>query len=429
MSGERRTGRQSWVSSAIVAALSLALSIGLVEVAFRLAGFDFDFKRRAHERTPIFYRQPLLPMEDGLLRRSGPALWEGQVITPRLQAMGVPEEFHPLEPEISVSYDRNGFRNPSGLEDWEIVVAGDSFTELGHLPYRDLFTTRLGERLSVRVKNLGVSYTGPFSYVSYLRRFGGSGSAQYAVLAFFEGNDLGDLLREWRQLREARRRRARGLPPVGERSRLDSQEPQSSVLKAAYRLLTRPPRSTEGPRPNAFFEHRGTRVPVSVTYTPPSLDRVSVRIRELLGSALTDWAEVANALGVEPWLLYLPCKRRVLHQWLVFEPDAPRELRHWSPSRLPDQVRRMAEVRGISFVDATEALQAEAAAGRLPYNGVWDTHLNRQGTEAVAELLAGVVAPGKVAGSPLEAGEALEETPSSAGARESAPLSERTPLP
>jgi hypothetical protein len=51
-----------------------------------------------------------------------------------------------------------------------------------------------------------VSYTGPFSYVSYLRRFGGSASARHAVLAFFEGNDLGDLEREWRRICEARRR-------------------------------------------------------------------------------------------------------------------------------------------------------------------------------------------------------------------------------
>jgi hypothetical protein len=78
----RGAGVRSFGKSALAAAASLLLSIGLIEAGFRLAGFDFEFKRRALDRTPIFYRQPLVAMDDGLFRRPGPARFEGRVITP-----------------------------------------------------------------------------------------------------------------------------------------------------------------------------------------------------------------------------------------------------------------------------------------------------------------------------------------------------------
>ena len=56
---------------------------------------------------------------------------------------------------ITVQYDEAGFRNPAGMLDWDIAVAGDSFTELGYLRHEDLFTTVLGQILDARVLNLG----------------------------------------------------------------------------------------------------------------------------------------------------------------------------------------------------------------------------------------------------------------------------------
>jgi hypothetical protein len=41
---------------------------------------------------------------------------------------------------LEAAYDRDGFRNPD-LEDWQVVVIGDSLTEQGYLPEEDLFTS------------------------------------------------------------------------------------------------------------------------------------------------------------------------------------------------------------------------------------------------------------------------------------------------
>ena len=100
------------------------------------------------------------------------------------------------EREVTITYDSEGFRNPEDLRDWKMVFAGDSFTELGYLPYEDLFTTHLGALLHTSVKNLGVGYTGTLTQTYYLKLYGKSASTTDAFLVFFEGNDLDDLLRE-----------------------------------------------------------------------------------------------------------------------------------------------------------------------------------------------------------------------------------------
>ncbi len=375
------------VASLVLALLSLGASLAVVELGFRAARFDFEFKRQAIEKTPIFYRQPLVPMGDGLFHREGPARWEGQVLAPMLARHRVPERFRPHEPPRVIEYDRDGFRNPPGLADWEIAVAGDSFTELGQLPEDALFTTRLSIGIGLRVRNLGVSYTGPWSQVAYLGRFGRAASLRHAVLAFFEGNDLADVVREGRQMRAARARAAQGLAPVDKRALLAALEPQSSFLLALRRAIASLSQDRAPLLPNARFAGAAGPVPVTVTYTPASLAESSGEVRQQLEAALRAWARTARAAGAEPWLLFLPTKRRVLHGRLDFEPDSPESLRFWTPSPLPEELRKLAEALEIRFLDATPSLVGEAAEGRLPYEAVWDTHLDRHGAEVVARVL------------------------------------------
>lgn len=47
-------------------------------------------------------------------------------------------------------------------------MAGDSFVELGNLPFEQLFTTILGELTHRPVLNLGVSHTGSLTQLCYL---------------------------------------------------------------------------------------------------------------------------------------------------------------------------------------------------------------------------------------------------------------------
>src|ERR1051325_9802192 len=172
-----------------VALATFMLAILLLEATCRLLGVDFEFKRRAFNEIPIFYRQPVVPVGLAFWRRPGPDLWKGKELDTMYQLNGGVDGRYAAERPVSIAYDADGFRNPEKLADWEIVVVGDSMTELGFLPYKDLFTTRLGRSLGLRVKNLGVSYTGTLTHTAYLLEFGRAASTRDAVLVFYEGND------------------------------------------------------------------------------------------------------------------------------------------------------------------------------------------------------------------------------------------------
>ena len=160
--------------------------------------------------------------------------------------------------------------------------------------------------------------------------------------------------------------------------------------------------------PNAGFDAGGTVVPISIMYAPPDPARIPARVAGAVHRSLGEWAKTARRQGLQPWLIYLPAKHRVLHGHLRFTGEAEPRFARWRPTGLPGWIQREAERHGITFLDATPALRAEADAGRLPYNAVWDTHLytgevmgdvNARGAEIVARVLADALrsAPGAAA--------------------------------
>ena len=378
-----KTPTSPFFSKLLLVLVSTALCVLAVEGVFRLIGFDFETgQEEAYQAYPIFYRQPRKPLGEVFFHRDGPASWTGQVIATGLRNDGGLDEAYADEPDATITYDRDGFRNPDLLPDWDLVVIGDSFVELGHLPYDALFTAHLGRLLGARVKNIGTSYSGPLTYVEYLKHFGEAPSARHALMVFFEGNDLADIEREaaWQHTFET----------TGERP-YRTFEKQSSFLKAAYRFAQRLRQGTfqqDHAFQNAFFTTPGGEQPVSVNYTPPRSDQVSPQVKAAMERTLAAWATTARALGMQPWLVYMPCKRRVLDGHLRFLDNAPPNLAAWQPTDLPAFMKQRAEQHAIHFVDVTPALVRETRQGRLTYNGIWDTHLNRHGTSVVAQTLA-----------------------------------------
>ncbi len=161
-----------------LAAASVVATVLAFEAGFRIAGYDFSGALAAQEAVPIFYRKPRVSVGDWFFRRDGPASWTGNVLSQgfRNSWPEAPTDADPYRngEEIGVHYDRDGFRNPDELESWEIAIAGDSFTELGYLAQQDLFSAELARRLQLRVRNLGVSFTGPLTQLFYLERYAAS---------------------------------------------------------------------------------------------------------------------------------------------------------------------------------------------------------------------------------------------------------------
>lgn len=363
--------------------IALPLFVCLIEITGRAVGFDFARNRVQWERTPIYYRQPTKPVGDAFFHRPGPQSWTGKVLTTELERIGVKEQdAYADEPTITVNYDADGFRNPSDLKDWQIVIIGDSFTELGYLPASDLFTTQLGSNLQCQVKNLGASYTGMFSYCCYLNEFGVSPKTTDAVIVFFEGNDWKDTLREYKSLMR--------FQETGKRETRDfRQHKQTSFIRAMAQLVSKLFAGTKQESAvNAFFKSAGRKTPLTLISAPPNQSDLSAENRSALQIALRRFADSAEQHGLRPWVVYLPCKRRALHGHLEFLEHCDPAIARWSLSDLPNWMKSQCTSRGIRFIDLTQGFREKAAEGILLYNHIYDTHLNRLGSNLVAKLIA-----------------------------------------
>lgn len=383
---QQRPGFLSRTSTGLcVSLLGLFLLLGAGEGLVRALRIDCSGERRAWLRIPPFHRQPTVPTGAVFFRRPGPERWTGQVLNTRLKQLGVRPNPYAGEPAITVTYDGHGFRNPESLSDWQIAVAGDSFTELGYLPDEQLFTTLLGARLRVPVLNLGASYTGPLTQLSYLEDYGIARSTRHAVIVFFEGNDLEDLVAEGRALDRWRQTGERGFREFRK---------QPSLVRFLYESAARVGRgrSDGGERDVVSGWFRSVtqgEVPVTLRYTPPGRADLSAETGSRLQDFLGRYAKFAGSRGVTPWLAYMPCKRRVLHGLVKFSAVAPARLRDWQPTDLPEFVAGLCGRYGIEFIDLTPALLRETGPNRpLLFNPVLDTHLNAAGSAVVAEELA-----------------------------------------
>jgi hypothetical protein len=362
--------------------LSLYISLALAEVFFRVIGFDFAREEEASLRVPPYYRQPIIPTGEVFFRRPGPEEWTGQVLHTFLMQFNVLPNPYSSEPVITVKYNRAGFRNSDDISDWDIVVAGDSFTELGSLRDEELFTTILGESLNMRVLNLGTSYTGPLTQLSYLRDYGISGSTKHAFIVFFEGNDLNDLAREYKDLIRWRESGQRGYREF---------KRQPSAVRALYRLLknvaVRPGKQTG--YVHAYFQSPHGNIPISLFFTPPARADISEETKDHLNYFFGEYTKFRKERQITAWLVYMPSKERVLHGQMKFSNGTSDKFRHWRPTDLPALISELCDQYGIKFVDLTPALIRETARNKqLLYNSIYDFHLNSHGSLVVGQELA-----------------------------------------
>jgi hypothetical protein len=363
-------------------AINTGLLLGLVEGGCRLLKIDFNEVMQARQKNmafPPYFRQATKPVGDIFFTRYGPDAWTGKPLTTMLKCHQSTDVAYTDEKELTINYGKEGFRNPEDLTDWDIAIAGDSFVESGYLLPEQTFVGLMAQHLGKRIKNLGITNTGNFSASYYLTTYGKAPSNKLAVLAFFEGNDVSDGLREVRDREK--------LASGGERpSREIGVEP--SLLKCVYKLIADSKGKPRGPRSyiNAYFKGSAGEIPVTIAEGAPEPAALSPQELAALRSGFDAWVQACKDVGVEPWLLYLPCKRHALHGSIRHGQDYPSP--DWQPTKLPSWVQTECVARGIRFVDATPALIAKSKAGILTYNTIYDTHFNEIGHQVVAEVLA-----------------------------------------
>ncbi len=288
--------------------------------------------------------------------------------------------------------DANGFRNPSDVEQADVVVVGDSFIEGLHVEAEELMTARLAKLLGRSVVNLGRTGYGPQQEWNVLRRFGVPLRPSVCVWAFYEGNDLQDL-HEY----DANQKNLRYI--LDER-RAESGYGRSFVrnsLGFAIRNWLRPePTRPAEAHAGLFRDGEGGRTPIYFgtgiqhgTGGPEFPRGKSDELKRVRG-ILADARALCRENGVELVVAFVPAKLRVYRDFCAFAPDSPCVT--WPSDDLPEDFRRLVEGLGpdVGFVDLTGPFRASAEAGGLAYLPD-DTHWSEEGHRLAAEALAPVL--------------------------------------
>ncbi|MCS5583103.1 MAG: hypothetical protein NZ777_06275 [Pseudomonadales bacterium] len=365
--------------------VSLLLFWGLCEFTFRAIGFDFSGTSSDLQHVPVFYRIPTVPFGTAYYRRPGSVQWTGKVVTSQMQHIGYEPQWFPQEQVRTLAYDADGFRNPPELKDWEIVMIGDSFTELGNLHDDDLVSTQLGKQRGQPVKNLGISHTGILNQTACLEHFGISDSTQHVIWVFFEGNDLQDLILEAGRISRIE---------TGDLEHVDllkSRKPQTSLTRAVTRLWGSPSRlDIYGPAVNASFTTAdGKTSRFKLNYTPLQAADLGP-VGDQFNAAIEKLAELCRQNQLQLWCLYMPTKRRAFHTLSCRLDEAAAESlgQPWTPTDLPQWLAQRCRAQSVRFIDATPTLITLNESGEYSHNLVFDTHLTSAGAAAVADLLA-----------------------------------------
>ncbi len=92
--------------------------------------------------------------------------------------------------ECVMTYDAEGFRNPTDLKQCDVVAIGDSFTEGSRVSDDQPWPAQLARLSGLAVCNLGISGYSPPEYLAAVEHYGLSKKPKFVVCMFYEGNDF-----------------------------------------------------------------------------------------------------------------------------------------------------------------------------------------------------------------------------------------------
>jgi len=110
----------------------------------------------------------------------------------------VPEEafLYPRTPpgypdiRYTLTIDKRGFRNKTDLEEYDVVILGDSFAEGSKVTDEHTWPALLAQKSKLAVYNLGMSAGHPGTYLQTLKKFALELSPKTVVCLLYEGNDF-----------------------------------------------------------------------------------------------------------------------------------------------------------------------------------------------------------------------------------------------
>lgn len=331
--------------------------------------FDHDYRNTFHtwrEESWLARSTSINKADTELLHVHWPhTSWEGPVHG-NLAPLGIPDApWH----DVNVSYDRNGFRNDTDLEEADVVVIGDSFVEGAIVPAERTLSKRLAVLLRGISANLGQAAYGPQQELVVLQRFAKPLKPRLVLWCVFGGNDLLDVTL-YEQAREAATP-VHLLGPVSQRS----------LTRNALLGLSRLTMTDAGPKRKARAQ-RGTLLGEHVWFgrnTEPWSDHEWQVLTEALRDAHAQSAPMGRFVVV-----YVPRKFTVYGDLVT---DKGATLQTWTRTSLPAALGTWCQETHIRFCDLTPALRRATLEGVQTYYPD-DTHWNADGHRVAAETIA-----------------------------------------
>lgn len=311
--------------------------------------------------------------------------WEG-LSRGDLAIMGGDEDPHARQ--ITFETDWQGFRNGEDLEQADLIVIGDSFSEAGNLPEVESFCSLIGRELEVTSRNLGRAGYGAPSELVVLKKYGLACQPKIVVWQIAESNDLDDALR-YSKWTAAGRPRFFDLAADRRWQRSKAWQQRSPTFRVFELVRHHDPRPW--PTDGWFEDATGKKNRVRFMNLTP----FDVPVRHHAGwaaqaQALRTGALLCRSNDIQLVMLLVPTKYRVLGPHTrMLDPSLPQPSvasRTAKTNSLRYLLRSLCESVDVTFADATRRLEERAGAGELVYLP-YDTHLSPAGHEVVAGLV------------------------------------------
>lgn len=306
------------------------------------------------------------------------------------------EDDDPHAQLVTFQTDQDGFRNSKDLTQADLITIGDSFTEAGNVPEEETFAFLVAQKLGVSGRNLGRSgYSTPTEFIVF-EKTGLPCRPKFVVWQVTESNDLSDVddYERWQQL---------GRPNYFDFSAKDKPSRRKAWRgrSLTYQLFDRLRTRDLNPWPFTGFFKTGEGTEELVRFRPamglgsPALGHPAWEgfTKPLIAAAALCRSNQINFL-----LVHIPDKFRVLGPYTRFAPEIAAESSRFpglpAETSMGVGLRPFCETQQIVYVDATEALQREAARGKLVYQA-FDTHLSPLGHQIVADLIVAALTQAK----------------------------------
>jgi hypothetical protein len=280
---------------------------------------------------------------------------------------------------IDFRTDEQGFRNPPGIRQADIVIVGDSVTEAGEVAEEATFVRKAAALSGRSAVNLGVSGYGPQQELAVLERFGFAYHPRVVVWELTEWNDPIDA-EVYRMRNDPVRWR---MPPW--RKLYERYSPVVRLIATFFPIHRS--HLVDFRRSDGLADRRAIWPYVDLTTQHPAgLDETR--------HAIAKAHDLCRSRGIAFVVLLVPDHLRILAPYLELKSATERKL--YAPPGglepahdLSHAIAAFCRERGCPLIDLAEPLRRRAAIDNRHVYVRNDTHLGRDGHDEAARALAG----------------------------------------